>query len=274
VKPLSLAHLTIADATPSELALAAAGAGFGAVGLRITGFTPESAGPDLVGRRDRIRNLRGILSDGGLSVTSICTYRLVPERAIADYAAVFEACREIGAQTVLITCFIEDKGLAFDMIAALATLAQDYGLRLGLEFLKTSALRSLDAAEALRRDVGAGNIGHIIDALHLRRCGHEPSDLAKLMSGSVYGVQICDASLAAPSRDLAAAEVRNRLYPGEGELPLFDLLECAGPDAWLEIEAPNAEHAGLPIASRADLAFESGRRLMEAYGMREARRRL
>lgn len=272
MKPLSLAHLTIADATPSELALAAAEAGFGAVGLRITGFTPEGAGPDLIGRRDRIRSLRGILGDGGLSVTSICTYRLVAERVVADYAAVFEACREIGAGTVLITCFIEDREQAFDMIAALAALALEFGLKLGLEFLKTSALRSLDSAEALRRDIGASNIGHIIDALHLCRCGHEPSDLAKLKPASVYGVQICDASLAAPSRDLAAAEVRNRLYPGEGELPLFDLLDSTGPNAWIEIEAPKAEHAGLSMASRAKLAFASGRALMDAYEPRAARR--
>lgn len=270
MKALSLAHLTIADATPTEFALAAAVAGFGGVGLRITGFTPDGPGPELVGRPDRIRSLRGILGDGGLEVTSICTYRLTDERTPADYAPVFAACREIGAGAVLITCFIEDRSRALAAISALSALAEGFGLRLGLEFLQTSALRSLDAAESIRSESGSANIGHIIDALHLCRCGHRPSDLASLAAASVYGVQICDASLVPPPGDLVAAEVRSRMYPGEGELPLLDLLDCAGPEAWIEIEAPKAEHAGLSIAQRADLAFASGQALMDTYAKRGA----
>jgi sugar phosphate isomerase/epimerase len=264
---LSLAHLTIAEATPTELSIAAAKAGFAGVGLRITGFTPQGPGPDLVGRRDRIRSLRGILADGELTVTSVCTYRLTADRVSADYARVFEACCQIGASTILITCFIEDHGRAEGAIAELSALADGFGLRLGLEFLKTSAVRSLDAAEALRRGVGAANVGHIVDALHLHRCGHRAGDLARLPAGTLYGIQLCDAGLFDPPRG-SHAEVRDRLYPGEGELPLLDLLDCAGPASWIEIEAPNAAHAALPVDERATHAFASGRTLLEAHRSR------
>jgi sugar phosphate isomerase/epimerase len=268
---LSLAHLTIAEATPSELALAAAEAGFKAVGLRITGFAPDGPGPDLVGNRARIRALRGILGDGGLGVTSICTYRLTDERAASDYAAVFETCREIGADTVLVTCFIQDRRQARDRIAELAALAAPFGIDLGLEFLKTSALRSLGDAETIRCEIGSTNLGHIIDALHLQRCGHTPSELRALPTDSLYGVQICDAQLSTPTGDRVLAEIRDRLYPGEGELPLFALLDNAGPKAWVEIEAPKAQHAGRTIAERAAFAFSSASALMTVYAGRERR---
>ena len=41
MRKLALAHLTIEEATPAGVVMAAAAAGFPAVGLRITGFSPR-----------------------------------------------------------------------------------------------------------------------------------------------------------------------------------------------------------------------------------------
>jgi sugar phosphate isomerase/epimerase len=267
---LSLAHLTIPDASPVELARAAARAGFEGVGLRITGFSPQSEGPAIVNRPHAIRELRQTLAAGQLCVTSVCSYRMTPEIVVEDYGPVIDACLEIGASTMLITCFIEDRALAAEKINRLAQQTHPLGLRLGIEFLRTSALRSLDDVEDLRGRLAAPNVGHIIDALHLCRSGHQPADLRRVSPEDIYGVQICDAKLSPPLAEAMAAEVRSRLLPGEGELPLFKLLDSIGTGAWIEIEAPKASHAGLTTLERAALAKQSGRSLLDGYARRDA----
>lgn len=89
---LSLAHRTIADATPLELVAAASAAGFRAIAPRLTGFTPLAPGPTIVHDRDEAREFRRRLDDAGIRVTSICAYRLMPEVQVADFDPVFETC--------------------------------------------------------------------------------------------------------------------------------------------------------------------------------------
>ncbi|MDI6028800.1 TIM barrel protein [Corticibacterium sp. UT-5YL-CI-8] len=263
-RPLALAHLTIADATPAQFVDAAAGAGFAAVGLRITGFTPDDDGVGIVGNARAIDDLARRLAGEGLSTTAVCTYRLQNGRRPEDYLPVFEACRDIGADTVLLTCFLDNMERAVELVAGLARHAAGFGVRLGLEMIPVSGLKTLKQAEELRRRIREPNVGHIIDALHLHRAGESAIDVAALDPTVIYGIQFCDAPAMRPSQELLRQEVRERLYPGDGGLPLDALLKLCDAASPVELEMPIAGQGGLTVSARAASAYAAGRRFLES----------
>lgn len=188
---LGLAHLTIEEATPDELVGAAADAGFSVVGMRICGFAPDADHVRLLSERARQRELRRRLDDVDISLLNVCNFRLTRDIQPADYAPVIAACVELGAPLILLTCFIDDEGERAAKLSSLAAIANEAGIAIGLEFFRSSGLRSLEAAEALRRSCDSQNVGHVLGALHVFRAGHQPADLAALDPRHVLGIQIC-----------------------------------------------------------------------------------
>ena len=271
MRKLALAHLTIEEATPAGVVMAAAAAGFPAVGLRITGFSPDDAGPQIIGDVHAIRDLRHRLQGEGMQVVTVSAYRLTPSVRASDYGPVFETCAEIGARTMLATCFIPDHGRAAALLADIYQEASKVGLRIGLEFFRSSELKSLAAAEHLRQQAACENIGHIIDALHLWRAGDTPLDVAQLDARLIYGVQLCDGPMKGPSDSGLRAEIRDRLFPGEGELPLFNLLDAVPQDITVELEVPRRALVELSPLERARRAYEAGRDYLEAYARQRDR---
>jgi len=109
-----------------------------------------------------------------------------------------------------------------------------------------SALRTPAQARALLEAAGADDAGVLVDALHLARAGGRPADLDALGPGRLPYVQLCDAASAAPAdtdpeglRRAVAEAVGHRLPPGEGVLPLADLLSRIDPGAPVSLEVPN-----------------------------------
>ena len=256
-RKLGLAHLTLEEASLEDLVAAAAETGFSAIGMRICGFAPEEDSVGLLGIVSRQRALRRRMDDTGISMLNVCSFRLSASITPADYAPVIDACAELGAPIILLTCFVADPAARSDKLAALAERAGRAGIRIGLEFFRSSELRNLAQAEALRRS-NPDHIGHIMDALHFFRAGHCVADLASLDPGAVFGIQICDGPALAPSDELLRAEIRDRRLPGEGELPLSDFIAALPAHLPLEIECPVRAHAGLPLVERARRAWQAG----------------
>ena len=80
------------------------GATTGAPGIASTNHL--AGYPDLVADVAARQAFRACLTSTGLRITSFCSYRLAPGLDPAHYAPVFDVCGEIGADTLLATCFI------------------------------------------------------------------------------------------------------------------------------------------------------------------------
>ena len=111
------------------------------------------------------------------------------------------------------------------------------------------AIRSLGDAVDIVRAAGEPNIGLIVDALHLARSGGTSADVAAIPRSLISHAQLCDArAVAAVS---PAEEARgDRLLPGEGSLPLRDLLGALPADVPLALEIPVQALAPLPVVDR------------------------
>ena len=108
-----------------------------------------------------------------------------------------------------------------------------------LEFAKSLALTDLDTAVAAVRHVGRDDFRLLIDTMHVVRSGSTAADLAAL-DASMFGyVQLSDSTLE-QRNEAYRDDSSDRGVPGEGELPLVQIL-VALPE-WLPVgvEAPDA----------------------------------
>jgi sugar phosphate isomerase/epimerase len=147
--------------------------------------------------------------------------------------------------------------------AAFAEAAAERGMQTTLEFAKSLALSDLDSALAAVRYVGRTDFRLLIDTMHLVRSGSTAEDLAAVDTSLFGYVQLSDTTLhqRGPAyRD----DSSDRTAPGEGELPLAEIM-AALPE-WLPVgvEAPMRSRAaqGMPARECARLAVEGARAVL------------
>jgi sugar phosphate isomerase/epimerase len=104
----------------------------------------------------------------------------------------------------------------------------------------------------------------LVDALHLSRSGGTPAEVARIDPALFEYAQICDAPAQIPfDNQRLRQEPSDRLLPGQGGLPLVDLVHALPPDLPLAIEAPIKQMEFLPPAERAWIAMEGLKSVLE-----------
>jgi sugar phosphate isomerase/epimerase len=263
VHQLSLAQLTINNATAPELIAAAAEAGFDAVGLRVVSPAGVGAHPPLAGDAVRLREAVRALRASGLAALQVNSFWIVPGTTRETFLPVLEAAVELGAGHVLAVIDEPNLPRGIAVLADCAAAAAPAGIKLALEFQPYGAVKNLHQASDI---VGRfGNAGVVVDALHLYRSGGTAAEVAALPPGRLAFVQFCDAPRRVPPMEELRVEARGRrLYPGDGELPLPALLEALPAGTVLDLEIPCERTMHLPFAQQARLAADATRRLLAA----------
>jgi sugar phosphate isomerase/epimerase len=264
---LSLAHLTVLDATPLELIDAAAAGGFDYIGLRIVPPTPADRIVPVVGDHDLIRRIEQRLDETGMRILDVETFWLSPQTRVEDLEPALETAARLGARYLLVCGNDPDEGRVVSSFASLCEAARPLGLKAMLEFIPFCHTQT--SAQALRvvHAAAQANAGILVDALHVMRSGGSPDDLRQLAPELLDYWQICDARTARPADDDLRREARtDRFYPGDGELPLDAMLEALPASAPIAVEAPCARYAHLPVIERGRLCGETTRAFLAQCG--------
>jgi sugar phosphate isomerase/epimerase len=255
LRPLSLDHLTVIEASPLELIEAGAAGGFEQVGMRIVRPTAAADIVDVIGQPQLQRELKTLMASTGVSIGLIESIWLSPESDPASLEPALMTGAELGACRALVVGNDPEEGRLADTLGRLAQAAQNYGLEIAFEFMPFTQVRSYDQALRLMRQVAQPNLRLLIDALHMNRSGQDLAALDKLDSSIVSYVHLCDAPAKLPQPEALREEARlSRLYPGEGELALDAFLDAMPDDAALGLEAPCAAYAHLPPVERGQIA--------------------
>lgn len=255
-RSLGLAHFSCIDAPPLEFVRLAGEVGYAAVGLRLH---PAFQGAPFYTLRPgsaEMRSVKVALQQAGIAVYDIEFVVIDEAFSASELLPVLESAGELGARRLSVCGDDPDKGRFNDNLTALAALAGEFGMGVDLEIMPWRRIGTLasavEAAEGTRR----ANVGVLIDALHLSRSGAVPADLKSVSKRLIQSVQLCDAVAERPADDAAlVVEARGgRLLPGEGALPLRDLLGVVPLEARLSVEVPNT---GLPAQEHAKALFDA-----------------
>jgi sugar phosphate isomerase/epimerase len=134
---------------------------------------------------------------------------------------------ELGARNCLIVSSEPDTTNTKRLFWDLCERAGAAGMRACLEFMWITEIKTLADAREVVEDVDHPAGGILIDAFHLERVGLEPCVLADVPQKWFAYVQLCDV----PERGVITDHEKyledaldGRLAPGEGKLPLTELM--------------------------------------------------
>ena len=260
--PISLAHLTVLDTTPPELVTVAAAAGFRTIGIRLTA-TPSVGIPpyDILRDGPILRETLLRLADTGVSVLDTEFLRFEPDRPIGVPEGFLEVSARGGAKYGLVMCAEPDEGRTHERIGDISDRAAGYGLQVCLEFAVYTGVRTLAHAAQIVAKSRRPNASVLVDALHFSRSGGIPAHIGQVDPALFRYAQICDASAEVPAPTDTPALIREartgRLLPGEGALPLAELVAALPAGVPLAIEAPCRATAELPAVERARRAHRA-----------------
>jgi sugar phosphate isomerase/epimerase len=261
-RTISLAHLTVLDTTPPELVTVAAAAGFRTIGVRLTA-TPSVGVPpyDILHGGPLLRETLRRLEDTGVSVLDTEFLRFEPGEPIGIPEGFLEVSARLGAKHVLVMSTEPEEARTIERFGELCDRAAPYGLLVGLEFAIYTGVRTLaHAAQVVARSKRM-NASVVVDALHFSRSGGLPAHIGQVDPSQLRYAQICDASADMPGPTDAPALIREartgRLLPGEGVLPLRELVVALPAGVPLAIEAPCRASAPLPAVERAKRAYQA-----------------
>jgi sugar phosphate isomerase/epimerase len=263
-RPISLAHLTVLDTTPPELVTVAAAAGFRSIGIRLTA-TPSVGVPpytdEILRDGPLLRETLRRLADTGVSVLDTEFLRFEPEHPVGVPEGFLEVSARLGAKNVLVMSAEPEEARTLERFCELCDRAAGYGLNVGLEFAIYTGVRTLAHAAHVVAQSKRPNASVLIDALHFSRSGGLPAHVATVDPALLRYVQICDAGPDMPGPGDTPALIREartgRLLPGEGVLPLAELVAALPDTAILAVEAPCRATAHLSALERAKRAYES-----------------
>lgn len=269
MRGLSLHHLTMIDAHPVELVAAAAAGGFDYCGIRLVAPRPGDPLTDIVADEAAVRAVRDRLAVTGVRLLDIEAIWLSPGTDVATLGRPLEIGASLGAKCVLTVGFDDERARLLDNFGRLYALAGSFGMTVMLEFITYCSIRSLADAQRLIAEAGCANAGILIDTLQFFRSGATPAALAGLPPRLFPYMQLCDGVAQAPdSIEARRREARtDRRLPGQGELPVADLLRQLPRDIVLSVEAPTSALRSLPYTEQGRIVGAATRAFLERSGL-------
>jgi sugar phosphate isomerase/epimerase len=110
-------------------------------------------------------------------------------------------------------------------VASVCRMAAVQGVTIVLEFVPDSGIRTIGEAARIALASGEANCKVHLDTWHLARSGGSAAKVQQLSPGLIGAFQLSDRTEPAPGA--AYVPMTGRLLPGEGELPLAEIVVAA-----------------------------------------------
>jgi sugar phosphate isomerase/epimerase len=246
--------MTVLPCSPLEQIDAAVMAGFDAIGLRLFPITP--ADPDIMSSPATQRAIEQRIKETGLEVLDIEVVRATPQTDVDEIVPALEFASRLGAGWLAVTAAPLDSYDSSDERSVVRCLlnicgvAERNSMRVALEFMAFRGIQTFEEAVRIVESVGHPAMGITIDALHFFRSGGTTESLQDIDPTIISCVQLSDAPRVAPE-DLVSEARQNRLYPGEGGLPLIELMSTLPRDVPVSVEVASRDRDQMSVVNRA-----------------------
>ena len=230
-----------------------------------------------------VDTVKHILEDNGIKHFEleflVDWYRDGPEREVSDRArrTILELGAKLGMKNIKVAASVLDQrppnfARMADEFAKLCQEAAEVGSNVSIEVMPFSIVRTLEDGLAIVQEANQPNGGLLLDIWHLARGGIDFSEISKVPSQFIKGVELDDANAAVEGTLLEDTVFRRKLC-GEGtfDCPRFiEAVQSAGFNGeWYGVEIISAELRKLPLEEMAARAFNT---TMQQFRDVEARR--
>lgn len=266
MRKISLAFLTVPDISPVEAIEIAYHANYSHVGFRLFPVLQKEYVYPLITDKRLQKDVLSALKNTGIKIGDIELLRLNAETDVKEFDSFFACAQLLGAQNITVICDDPLLERFTSRFTVLCERAKPFGLYLNLEPMYWTGLRNYDDAIEVLKNASQSNAGLLIDAFHFHR-SDTSFDIFNQIDPSILRVfQICDApAFYKPDKDMIRYEARTaRLLPGDGELPLVDLLQYIPESTIISVEIPNLQmlQTYAPV-ERAKMAFDASKQLLK-----------
>ncbi len=244
MRQLSITPLTVSTLTPPQFLRCAAQAGFGRVAMRILQGSPRNRPdnlPMLVSGADRISELCSILDGEGLVVSELEFILLDTETAVKEYRPFLEMGAALGGRYIAAGATDPELSRAAEKLHDLCQMARECGVKVLIEFVRYSTVRTLQDAVALIKASGADDAGILLDTFHFYCAGNQPEDILAYPASLFPYVQLSDVPASRPQdlKEIIRQAREDRLNPGQGQIDLPGIVGNLPPNLPVSIEVPN-----------------------------------
>jgi sugar phosphate isomerase/epimerase len=211
------------------------------------------------------RELKAAMAESGVSVALGEGFLVQPGADVRVTAAAnLEAMADLDVKQINSVSFEPDFQRNVDQFGRLAETAAAFGIETLIEFVPIFAIADLATAHAVVRAVGRADCGLMIDTMHLGRTGVTAKDLTAIDPAHVGYIQLCDVPLTPAIPDYMDEAMHQRLAPGDGELPLLEMLSALPRDRIVSLEVPlrSEAEAGIGARERIGRTVEAARALL------------
>jgi sugar phosphate isomerase/epimerase len=210
------------------------------------------------------RELLAAMDHRGVTLSLGDGFLVLPEADMGSFAADLDALAELGVPRINVVSLDPDLGRSLDKFAVLTELAAQRGLQTVVEPVPGLTIGDLPTALAARKHVARPDFRVLVDTMHLVRSGAGAADIAAVDPDCVGYAQLNDATLRPRLDNYMEEAMFERMVPGEGELPLADILSALPPDIVIELEVPRRSLAlaGVSPIDRLRPCVAAARRLL------------
>jgi len=244
------------------------------------GFTSLAIAPDFVkeaGRRGKtMRDLVLIAEDAGVPIRHLDT---ITDWAPVRYPAWLEGqlrdrfdvtmdeglamAQALGVETILaFPGFDLSEAAPLDVLAngfgRLVDRAADIGAAVQLEFAPMLGVPNLASAWDIVRESARPGAGLMIDIWHFFKGGLDLGLLKSIPAEHLWSVQVSDGWVEARDESQLADGFYHRAFPGEGELPIVQVLEIVADKGNLRMVGPETFSAEADSLSASDAGLRDG----------------
>lgn len=197
-------------------------------------YPPWSLRDDPALRRETLAALR----DTGVKIGLAEGFSAKADVDVADCAADLDLFAALGALRVNAICMEDDMAMAVDQLGTLAEMTVARGMAFTIEFFPSAGINSFERALEVTDGIGRDKARVLLDSMHFFRTGGTLAKLAAAGADVVGYVQLADAPNTPPDESYFLDAMFARQIPGEGELPLRDLLAALPDDMPVSLEVP------------------------------------
>lgn len=214
------------------------------------------------------RDMRAAMRDRGVRISLGDGFLVTADAEAHAFADDLDVLAELDAARINVVSLDPDLGRTFDQFAILTELAAQRGIQTVVEPVPGLTVGDLSTALAAVRHVARSEFRLLIDTMHLVRSGSSAADVAAVDPDRIGYAQLNDTTLRPRMDNYMEEAMFERMVPGEGELPLGDIVCALPPGIVIEIEVPRRSLAlaGVSPIDRLRPCVEAARRLLSGIG--------